>query len=154
MLTDSHAHLTSPAVYDDLEPILQRAQQAGISSIINICTDLSTLEKGLRLSQTHPWIHQAAATTPHDVEKEGEEAFEPIALCARQGKLKAVGETGLDYFYEHSDRSIQQIFLRRYLHLALECHLPVIIHCREAFADFFQILESDFKTLMIFSLES
>lgn len=144
-LTDSHAHLTSPAVFDDLEPMLERAQQAGVQTIVNICTDLLTLERGLKLSQSHPWIHQAAATTPHDVEKEGEEVFGTIAEAARQGSLKAVGETGLDYFYEHSNRSIQQTFLRRYLHLALECKLPVIIHCREAFADFFEILDAEYQ---------
>ena len=97
------------------------------------------------LSQRYSWIYQAAATTPHDVEKEGEEVFEIIAYSARQGKLKAIGETGLDYYYEHSHRSVQKFFLRRYLHLALECQLPVIIHCREAFADLFEILDAEYQ---------
>ena len=64
-----------------------------------------------------------------------------MAHHARNGDLVAVGETGLDYHYTHSKRETQQQFLRRYLALALECNLPVIIHCREAFADLFAILD-------------
>jgi TatD DNase family protein len=145
MFIDSHAHLTSPAVFDELEGVLERAQQAGIKAIVNICTDPLSLERGLALSQRYPWIYQAAATTPHDVEKEGEQVFEVVAASARQGQLKAVGETGLDYYYEHSNRAIQKDFLRRYLHLALECQLPVVIHCREAFQDFFEILDAEYQ---------
>lgn len=144
-LIDSHAHLTSSAVFDQLDAILERAQQAGVQAIVNICTDLLTLERGIALSQRCPWIYQAAATTPHDVEKEGEQVFGKMAESARHGLLKAVGETGLDYHYEHSNRVIQKQFLRRYLHLALECQLPVIIHCRDAFQDFFEILDAEYQ---------
>jgi TatD DNase family protein len=142
---DSHAHLTSAALTDQIDAILERAQLANVHAIVNICTDLLTLERGLKLSQKYPWVYQAAATTPHDVEKEGESVFETIAGCARRGSLMAVGETGLDYHYEHSSKQVQQDFLRRYLHLALECRLPVIIHCREAFADFFEILDAEYQ---------
>lgn len=145
MLIDSHAHLTSPAVFDSLDSLLENAQRAGVKAIINICTDLLSLERGMQLSTRFPWIYQAASTTPHDVEKEGEEVFGIIANTARQGYLKAVGETGLDYHYTHSKQEIQKTFLRRYLKLALECRLPVIIHCREAFSDLFEILDSDYQ---------
>jgi TatD DNase family protein len=137
--------LTCPAVFDQLDSILERAQQAGVKAIVNICTDPLSLERGLALSKRCPWIYQAAATTPHDVEKEGEQVFELMAAGARQGLLKAVGETGLDYHYAYSQRDIQKHFLRRYLHLALECHLPVVIHCREAFKDFFEILDAEYQ---------
>lgn len=145
LMIDSHAHLTAPSVFNNVDSILARARSAGVHHIVNICTDLPSLEKGLALSETHPWIYQAAATPPHDVEKEGEAVFDVIAEIAKKGLLKAVGETGLDYFYEHSEKSIQKYFLRRYLRLALECQLPVIIHCREAFADFFTILDEEYQ---------
>jgi len=145
MLIDSHAHLTSPSVFNQLNSVLERSQQAGVDAILNICTDPLSLERGLALSERFPWIYQAAATTPHDVEKEGKQVFEIMAASARHGQLKAVGETGLDYHYQHSDRAIQKEFLRRYLHLALECKLPVIIHCRHAFADLFEILDADYQ---------
>lgn len=144
-MIDSHAHLTGQAVYEQVDAMLQRAQEAHVEAIVNICTDRLTLERGLLLVQRYPWVHNAAATTPHDVEKEGEAEFDFIAQNARSGHLVAVGETGLDYHYQHSARHIQQDFLRRYLHLALECHLPVIIHCRDAFADFFDILDAEYQ---------
>lgn len=141
---DSHAHITSDSLHGSVEEILERAGNSGITDIINICTDAITLERGLALSQKHPWVHNAAATTPHDVDKEGELLFPLMEKHARNGDLVAVGETGLDYYYEHSPKELQQHFLRRYLHLALECNLPVVIHCREAFKDFFTILDSDY----------
>jgi len=141
---DSHAHLTSPSVHEELEGMLERAQLAGVKTIANICTDKETLEKGLELAKKHSWIYNVAATTPHDVEKEGEEVFPLMAKHARNGDLVAVGETGLDYHYNHSKPEIQKDFLRRYLRLALECNLPVVIHCRDAFADFFRILDEEY----------
>ncbi len=143
-MIDSHAHLTSPELLDQLDLLLMRAEEAGIEAIINICTDPLSLERSSDLIKKFPWVYQTAATTPHDVEKEGEEAFPIFAQAAREGKLHAIGETGLDYYYEHSNRDIQKKFLRRYLHLALECDLPIVIHCREAFQDFFEILDSEY----------
>lgn len=143
--TDSHAHLTCDTLFPDVEAILARAQAAGVRDIINICTDIVTLERGLILSKQYPWIHNTAATTPHDVEKEGEAHFDIIADHARAGDLVAIGETGLDYFYHHSPVDIQKAFFKRYLNLALECRLPVVIHCREAFSDFFEILDANYK---------
>jgi len=142
---DSHAHLSSSQVWPDIEDILSRAKDTGIQSIINICTDKDTLEKGLELAKRFPWIFNTAATTPHDVEKEGELYFSTIAEHARNGSLVAVGETGLDYYYEHSPRDIQKKFYIKYLHLALETNLPVVIHCRDAFADFFEILDTEYQ---------
>lgn len=145
MFIDSHAHLTCDKLYPDLEGILERAQAAGVTRIVNICTDIPTLERGLDVHKKHPWVLNAGSTTPHDVEKEGEEVFPVMEAAARSGKLVAVGETGLDYYYTHSQPSIQQDFLRRYLRLALDCKLPVIIHCRDAFEDFFKILDEEYQ---------
>lgn len=142
---DSHAHVTSNAVFPGVDALLDRAKAAGISDIINICTDPETLQRGLHLSQRYPWVHTVAATTPHDVEAEGEAVFPIMELHARNGGLVAVGETGLDYFHHHSPPDLQKQFLIRYLHLALECKLPVVIHCREAFADFFTILDAEYR---------
>jgi TatD DNase family protein len=140
-MIDSHAHLTSDAIYPQVDAVLERARSAGITAIINICTDLKTLQRGLELHKRYPWVYNAASTTPHDVEKEGEALFETMAEAARSKQLVAVGETGLDYHYTHSPKDLQKEFLRRYLALAAECNLPVVIHCREAFADFFSILD-------------
>ncbi len=141
---DSHAHLTSQSVYDRIDEILVNAKAAGVTNIVNICTDEETLMKGLDLVKAYPWVYNVASTTPHDVDKEGELLFPLMAKHARNGDLVAVGETGLDYYYDHSKPETQQKFLKKYLHLALECKLPVVIHCREAFADFFDIIDSEY----------
>lgn len=142
---DSHAHLTSHAVFDDIEGILSRAQSNHIKAVVNICTDVTTLERGITLSQNYPWVHTVAATTPHDVVNEGESFFPIVTQHAKNGNLVAIGETGLDYYYEHSPKEKQKEFLRRYFHLATECRLPVVIHCREAFDDFFAILDAEYQ---------
>lgn len=141
---DSHAHLTSDAVYEDLSYILERAQAAGVGSIVNICTDKTTLERGLELKKSCPWIYNAGATTPHDALEQGEEMFPVFEDAAKKGSLVAIGETGLDYYYFHETKQEQQDLLRRYLRLALETKLPVIIHCRDAFEDFFKILDEEY----------
>lgn len=143
-LIDSHAHLSSDALHPEIDSILERAQKANIRAIIDICTDRATLERGIELAKKYPCIALTASTTPHDVDTKGESDFDFIADCARKGLLKAVGETGLDYHYEHSPRELQKQFLIRYFHLAMECKLPVVIHCREAFADFFKILDAEY----------
>jgi TatD DNase family protein len=142
-LIDSHAHLSKTTLTDQVEDMLVRAQQARIQGIVNICTDVETLQIGLELSRRYPWIYQAAAITPHDVDKIGEKQFPEIARHAREGKLVAVGETGLDYHYYAETKELQKHFLKLHLSLARECQLPVVIHCREAFADFFEILDQD-----------
>lgn len=142
-LIDSHAHLSG--LQEGVESMISRAQQVGIQAIINICTDDTTLVKGLELHQLYPWIFNAAAIPPHDIQTNGERLFSFIAQHAKQGSLIAIGETGLDYHYHTQTQELQHHFLRRYLHLALECSLPVIIHCREAFADFFHILDAEYR---------
>lgn len=143
MYTDSHAHLTSDALYPGVDDLIQRALDAKVTTLINICTDEITLERGLELAKRYPFIYNTASTTPHDVDKEGESFFPLVVKHAKD--LVAIGETGLDYYYHHSAPETQKKFLRRYLKLALETNLPTVIHCRDAFADFFEIIDSDYK---------
>ena len=141
---DSHAHLTSEVLYSDIEGVLKRSHENKIGKVINICTDKLTLERGLALAEKEPLILNAGATPPHDVEKEGELLFPHFEEAANSKKLVAIGETGLDYYYEHSNRKIQQTFLIRYFELAKKTKLPVIIHCREAFEDLFALAKEHY----------
>lgn len=143
---DTHAHLTSEQILPHLKGVLERAEQNGLAKVVNICTDIKSLEEGLRLSEEYPWIYNTAATTPHDVEKEGELFFPYVESAAADGKLVAIGETGLDYFYEHSNKKVQQDFLLRYFALALKTQLPLIFHCRDAFADLFAMADSSYPS--------
>lgn len=140
---DSHAHLTSAEVLPHIEAILQRAQHC-VSNIVNICTDPQTLSEGLLLQSQYPFIKNTGATTPHDVAAQGELAFPIFETAAREGKLCAIGETGLDYHHESSSQEIQRRFLKRYLRLATDTCLPVIFHCREAFEDLFSITSIEY----------
>lgn len=143
-ICDSHAHLTSSELLNHVEAVLARAQAAGLTTIINICTDEESLRLGLELSKRYPWVHHAAAVHPHDAQKLGPTYFPIVAQHARQKAIVAIGETGLDYHYHHSTKEAQQHYLRQHLQLALECALPVVIHCREAFQDLFQILDQEY----------
>ncbi len=145
MYFDSHAHLTGTTVVDHVEEVLERAEQKRVCAIVNICTGEKSLEKGLQLSLRHPWVVNAAATTPHDVDLEGESFFPVVEERARSKKLIAIGETGLDYHYHHSDKETQRRFLIRYFELAVETRLPVIFHCREAFGDLFELADHHYK---------
>lgn len=144
MYIDSHAHLTSDELYFQSDEIVKRAQSLKITKIINICTDIKTLERGLHLSKRYPWIVNAGSTTPHDVEKLGKKEFLAFQKAAEDGSLVSIGETGLDYYYEHSPKELQKKFLVRYLELAKKHQLPVIIHCREAFSDLFEICDKHY----------
>jgi len=139
MFVDSHAHLTGEKVIDHVEEMLERASQHEIKGIVNVCTDQHSLDKGIALNRRHRWVFNAAACTPHDVEKIGDTFFPHVAQAARDGSLIAIGETGLDYHYEHSPKELQKKHLLKYLELSQETKLPVIFHCREAFQDLFEI---------------
>ncbi len=144
-MIDSHAHLSHASFGESREPLLARAREAGLEAIVNICTTPEELEIGLELAKRYPWIYNVGSTTPHDAQKNGALHFEAFAAHARAGDLVAVGETGLDYHYFPETAEVQKEWLRRYFALALECHLPVVIHCREAFDDFFDELDKHFS---------
>lgn len=145
MFTDSHAHLTCDPAFDQLDELLKRAKESKVNRIINICIDKLSLERGFVLAEQETWIHNVGATTPHDVEKEGALYFPLFEMAAKQGRLVAIGETGLDYYYEHSPKELQQTFLKKYFSLAEECLLPVVIHCRDAFDDLYAIASECFS---------
>jgi TatD DNase family protein len=145
MYIDSHAHLSEPPLLPHISEIMQRARRVGISKIVNICTHPQALIDGLLLSGLYPEIVNAGCIPPHDVETQGLSDFTLFAEAARSGKLVAVGETGLDYHYEHLPRSLQHAALKQYLALGIECDLPVVFHCREAFSDLFSLTDEHFS---------
>ena len=147
-MIDTHAHLGDELLFAMKTAVLQHADSAGVEWIVDICTNDMTLERGYALQQCHDHIALAAATTPHDVDTDGEHFFPIVEKAAYDGKLIAIGETGLDYFYEHSSRDTQQQFLLRYIELATKTTLPLIFHCRGAFADLFTIAKDMPKVLI------
>lgn len=138
---DSHAHLCDGAFTEDRDLVLEGATAASISDIVNVCTGPDTLKMGRELARKHQRIHLAASTTPHDA-ADPDPFFSQVEEAAKAGELVAIGETGLEYFHPCSPRPIQQRLLERYLELAHRMHLPLIVHCREAFTDLFSILDA------------
>lgn len=151
MFIDTHAHLTSDTLVNDTQQILVRAQANRVDKIVNICTDEESLKAGLLLREKNPWVFNAAATTPHDVEKEGESFFPFVEQAVYQKQLIAIGETGLDYHYQHSPKEMQKKYLERYLDLSRKMDLPIIFHCRDAFADLFAIADGVSAVLHCFT---
>ncbi len=145
MFIDSHAHLGSDEIFSSIEEIRVRASNAQVEAIVNICTDIKTLERGIALKNGTPSVVLAAATTPHDVEHEGESFFTFVEKAIRDNHLVALGETGLDYYYEHSPKDLQKKFLVKYFELAKRSQLPLIFHCRDAFADLFSLAKAEYK---------
>lgn len=141
MFIDTHAHLASPPLIQEAPSILEKAKSAKIETIVNICVDKESLENIEKLKGSPVPIFHTAATTPHDVEKDGERFFPLVEKALKEKKLIAVGETGLDYFYEHSPKKLQQDYLKKYFLLAKEFNVPTVIHCREAFEDLFAIAD-------------
>lgn len=148
LYADSHAHLSSRELLPQIDGVMSRAKIAGVELVVNICTDLETLSAGFEIAKRWPSIRNAGATTPHDALEWGEEHFSHFERAAREGKLSAIGETGLDYHYEHSPKDAQQKLLGRYVELAGECNLPLIFHCREAFDDLFKLVPSKCKAVL------
>ena len=141
-MIDSHAHLTDDALFNDIDPILERYFSAGGTKIINICTDSVTLERGISLAQKYPQVVNAGSIPPHDVATLGEKEYPIFEKAAKEGLLVAIGETGLDYHYRSEEKALQKLHLKKYQALAEALSLPLIIHCREAFADLFLFLNA------------
>lgn len=147
MFVDSHAHISSAPFEEDCNQVIARAREAGVTRILNICTDERSLQLGLSLAAEHAGIYNAAAATPHDVETIGDSFYPQVVKAAAEKKLIAIGETGLDYYYEHSNASVQKEHLLRYFQLAQQQALPLIFHCREAFADLFALADREYRGL-------
>ncbi len=135
-LIDSHAHLTYPEIVGQLDDVLGRCSQAGVDEVITVGTDLADSRAATELAERYPGrVHAAVGVHPHESGKVG--ATDLVALSHLWGQpgVVAVGEIGLDYHYDFSDRAVQRSVFARQLELARPLDLPVVIHAREALED-------------------
>ncbi len=140
---DSHAHLTGETLFPQFPELVERAAKAGVQRIVNICTDRDSLARALEVMEQYPSVVHAAAIPPHGVVDEGAPGFPAVKDAAEKGLLVAIGETGLDYYHSEATKETQKKFLIDHLQLANAVDLPIVIHCRNAFADFFEILDAE-----------
>lgn len=144
-MIDSHAHLSGSELYPKIDPIMAKGREAGLKAVVNICTEEESLKHGLELVERYPWVFNTAAVTPHEAHQDMEEFFSKLSQLARNSKLVAIGETGLEYHYCLDTAPAQKKWMIRHFQLALECQLPVVIHCREAFKDLFEIVDVEYR---------
>lgn len=146
MFIDSHAHLGDDRIYSSIDQIISNAKAANVQTIVNVCTDEISLSRGQEIYKKYPEVLLTGATPPHDVINEGEKLFPLFEKAALEGSLVAVGETGLDYFYHKETKEEQKKLFIRYIKLALRAQLPLMIHCRDAFTDLFDILDDEYPS--------
>ncbi len=132
IFVDSHAHLEMEQFEADRATVLQRAKDAGIETILAIGsgTGPGSLDCAIQLAEQHDFIYATIGIHPHEAKLASDTDFEEMAQLAKRFKVIAWGEIGLDYFYDHSPRDLQQQVFLKQLQLAQSARLPVIIHCR------------------------
>ncbi len=143
MLIDSHVHLDDRRYDSDRDAVLQRAHDAGIEAFVTIGCDLVTSQSAVALAQAHHNVFATIGTHPHESGALTADWYETFRALARQPRVVAYGEIGLDYHYDHSPRAIQRQRFREQIQLARELHLPLVIHTREAHDDTITILQEE-----------
>jgi TatD DNase family protein len=134
MFIDSHAHLTSKEFDDDRTEAIGRAIDAGVDFIVNPGTDLEDSRKAVELAEKHPQIYAAVGFHPHEAKKADERSLQEIEDLSRHPKVVAIGEIGLDFYYDYSPRDVQERVLKAQLAIARRTNLPVVIHTRDSHA--------------------
>jgi TatD DNase family protein len=146
-LIDSHCHLDGDKYAADLEAVLERARQAGVTALLCIGTGDGPpeLDRAVRLAERFDQIYATVGVHPHDASKVTPGNYEDLRVLGRHPKVVAFGEIGLDYHYDFSPRDTQRAVFVAQLHLAAELGLPVTIHTREAWDDTLSVLREHWR---------
>lgn len=137
---DSHAHLSDERLLPDLEGVLERARAAGVEAVVTVGTHREDWRRVADLAARHPQVHAVAGVHPHTADQATPEALAELRALAEERRIVAIGETGLDYFYDNAPREAQRGAFLRHLELARETGLPVVVHTRSADADTADVL--------------
>jgi len=147
-IIDSHAHLEFPQFDEDRPAVLERARAAGIETLLAIGsgTGPHRLNAAIPFAEEHDWIYATVGIHPHEAQLATEEHFQQLDELSRNPRVIAWGEIGLDYYYDHSPREAQQQVFRRQLGQARTAKLPIVIHCRDAWADCLDMLQREWQS--------
>lgn len=143
MLFDSHAHLNDAKFQEDREEMIIRAKKDGVSRILNVGYNRQTIEETLQLIDAYDFIYAAIGWHPHEAKDCTDEDLEWIRSLSAHPKVVALGEMGLDYYWDNSPRDIQKEVFRKQIRMAKELGLPIVIHDRDAHEDVLQILQEE-----------
>lgn len=143
MLFDSHAHINSERFQDDREVLIQEIEASDLSYVMDIGFDLASSLTATKHAASYDWCYAAVGCHPHDAKSMDEDSFRLLAGLAEKPKVQAIGETGLDYYYDFSPRDVQQHWFRRQIQLARQLSKPLVIHDRDAHDDVLRILREE-----------
>ena len=154
MFIDSHCHLDGPRFDSDREQVITRAREEGIANILAVGTGdgPGTLDCAVKLADQYDFVHATVGIHPHEAKLATDADFVQLEQLARQPKVIAWGEIGLDYYYDHSPREIQKNVFIRQMELARAAKLPIVIHCRpsdnsdNAWDDCLALIEQHWKS--------
>lgn len=143
MLVDSHCHLDFPDFVDDMDEMMSRAGEYGVTHMLTICTHVTKFDPVLALAQAHDNMFCTVGIHPHNAEKEPQVTAEHLIRMADRNKVVGFGETGLDFFYDKSPRDIQKKQFSAHIEAARETGLPLVVHTRDADDDMVEILSEE-----------
>ncbi|MDO7788107.1 TatD family hydrolase [Desulforamulus aquiferis] len=139
MLIDSHVHLDNERFNEDREEVLARCRDQ-LTAVVNVGYDLESSRRSITLAEQYPFIFAAVGVHPHDAKDVPENYLEELAQMIEHPRVVAIGEIGLDYYYDLSPRDVQQRIFEQQLELAKKTGLPFIVHNRDAHGDIMQLL--------------
>lgn len=140
MLIDTHTHLTDPRFADDLDSVIASAAAAGVGKMIVCGYDLPSSRAAVGLAEKYSILFATVGVHPHDARTWDRQSVEIIQELCHSEKVIAVGETGLDYHYNHSPRADQVEVFHKHIELAIEMNMPLVVHCREAMKETLSVL--------------
>ncbi len=143
MLFDTHVHLNAEQFSEDLDEVIDRARMEGVQYMVVVGFDRPTILKAMELIEEYDFIYASIGWHPVDAIDMRDEDLEWIEELAKHPKVVAIGEMGLDYYWEKSPKDVQQEVFRKQIQLAKKVKLPIVIHNREATADIVTILKEE-----------
>lgn len=140
MLVDSHCHLDFNDFEEDMDEVIARARNCGVSLMLNAGNNLDELKNQLALSEKYPFVYAAVGVHPHNAQEYPDLKAEQLIAETAHPKVIGIGETGLDYYYDYAPRDLQIKLLREHIKAAQETGLPLIIHNRDSDDDMISVL--------------
>lgn len=145
MLVDSHCHLEYQGLVEDQANVLRRAREAGVGQFLNISTRQSEWAQVVATAEREEDVWASVGIHPHEADQHSDLGRETLLTATEHPRVVAIGETGLDYYYDNSERSTQRDLFRVHIGVARETGLPLIIHTRDAESDTLEILQDEME---------
>ena len=145
MLVDSHCHLNYEGLIEDQPGVLARAREAGVGAFLNISTRQSECQAVVATAEREPDVWASIGIHPHEAEQHADLGEAALLEAAAHPKVIGIGESGLDYYYDKSDRAVQRALFRTHISVARRTGLPLIVHTRDAEEDTLAILAEEME---------